>query len=120
MSVHQRREVRLTSENTLSVTLLPGQKVESWAGRNIQVLSKDISVSGLCCRLPGFVPLGTRFKVEITLASPRRLVSTIGTVKWVRPASNTAMYDAGVEFDFSSPDFTNALTDYIAAHTGGR
>jgi len=110
----RRRNQRVDSQNSLTLTpVMP--ELPATDRRAIQVISTDISAGGLRVRLPRFMPVKSRLKIEIRLSAPPRCAAAVGEVRWVRQVPGTELYEAGIEFDSASPDLLRMLREYVAA-----
>jgi hypothetical protein len=107
-SQNQRRSVRLLEENSLSVTTI------GISPKAIQVMSKDISETGVRVRTPDFIAVNTRLSVEIRFSSPPQSVTVNGVVRWVRELNTMSMYEAGIEFDSPDDETTELLAIYVS------
>mgnify|MGYP001556572140 FL=1 len=107
-SQDQRRSVRLHEENSLSVTTI------GVSPKALQVMSKDISETGVRVRTPDFIAVNTRLTVEIRFSTPPRSISLNGIVRWVRELDTMSMYEAGIEFDSADDETADLLTRYVS------
>ncbi len=112
----KRRALRVKEEMSLTVTYAaPGGSRKA-----LQVLSKDISATGMQLRTPDFVPVGTRLQVEVLLHTLQKMIQTLGVVRWVREADGLAMYEVGMEFENLSAENASVLRQFIQVRTGGQ
>lgn len=109
----QRRSVRLLEENSLSITTVGG--ASGAPRKSLQVMSKDISDTGVRIRTPDFLAVNTRLSVEIRFSSPPLSATLKGIVRWVRHLSTLSMYEAGIEFDALEPDVAELLSCYVGS-----
>ncbi len=107
-----RREARLDEENSLVITPV-SPEIPGVTRKPLQVVSKDVSAGGLRIRVPVFIPLKCRMKVDITLAKPRKHLTAFAQARWVRPVKNMDMYDVGIEFEARSPDLIAIIRAYV-------
>lgn len=112
--IDKRKNTRVKEELKLSVNYYGGEGI----GKKIlQVISKDISASGVKIRTPDFVPVGTELNLEIVLPNPRKLLEIRGLCRWIQEAEGVAMYEMGIEFQNLSRDGAIALQEYINRKT---
>jgi hypothetical protein len=105
---NQRRSVRILEENSLSVTTIGGSP------KALQVMSKDISETGVRVRTPDFIAVNTRLTVEIRFSTPPRSITLNGIVRWVRELGIISMYEAGIEFDNVDDETADLLARYVS------
>lgn len=72
----------------------------------------DISRGGLNFVNNRFIPRGTALMIEVNLLS--RVLSFIGRVAWARSLPHSDRYRIGIEFQETSLQDRNFLSDYIS------
>lgn len=113
----RRAAPRLHREHSVTASMLPSEKGgPTWEKKPVQILSKDVSSTGIRCRVPHFTPTGARVRIELQLTGPRQLLASVGTVRWTRELPNLDMYELGIEFDDCSRDFVETLSSYVSGH----
>jgi hypothetical protein len=110
----QRRAMRLTDDNEITVTVVPG-KGKYLKEKFFYNYSKDVSVSGARINAHIFLPIDTLLMIEMTIKTLRQIITVIGKVKWIKVVFEDESYEAGVEF-FNTPpsDGIKKLADYIS------
>ena len=103
---NRRRAQRITAKLTTRYELRPEKKYAN-------VLTQDISESGIRMLSDGFIPRMSRVAVQINL-SPHKLVELNGEIKWSRRVAYSNYYQTGLEFKDLSPDTKRSIAEYIA------
>lgn len=109
----KRRSERLAQENEVTIKILSKEKLPP-NKKIIYHISKDISSSGARIRTNAFLPVGTLLKIQLALKEPRKMVTALGKVKWVRALYADESFDAGLEFTDTSNETIKLLADYVS------
>jgi len=108
----RRRDVRLIEENKVVLSLMTGE-VRPGVPGTYYSLTRDLSMSGLRVMTSAPLEAGTRVRVELTLARPRKRIRAVAEVRWVRDLYGGEVFEAGLEFVGLDPDAEFALMDHI-------
>jgi hypothetical protein len=111
-----RRDVRIFEENKVVISLMTGE-VRPGVPTVYYSLTRDLSLGGLRIMTGAPLETGSRVRVDITLARPRKRVRAVAEVRWVRDLYGREVFEAGLEFVGLDPEAEFALMDHIF---GGR
>ena len=103
----RRRAQRLKAKLTAHCELRAEKKYAN-------VLTQDISESGIRMLSDGFIPRLSKIAVQINL-SPRKLIELNGEIKWSQRVAYSNYYQTGLEFKDVSPDIKRSISEYISA-----
>ena len=108
----KRRDVRLSEENKVTVSLMTGD-IQPGTPLVYHSLTRDISMGGV--RIMTVAPLeaGARVRLDITLGRSRKRIRAIGEVRWARELYGKEVYEAGLQFVGLEPNAEFALIDHI-------
>lgn len=105
---NRRRAQRLKAKLTTHYELRAEKKYAD-------VLTQDISESGIRMLSDGFIPRMRKVAVRINL-SPHKLIELNGEIKWSQRVAYSNYYQTGLEFKDLSPDAKRSISEYIAVH----
>jgi len=113
MAKKERRKAnRIKKEDRVTIT--PVYQFEAQQRKRFfNILSKDISLTGVKIQTDTFFPVDTILKIEISLTNPPRSISANGKVRWVKILSARELFEIGCEFVEMSIHDTKILKDYI-------
>ncbi len=94
MGKERRRAERMEDERELTAFII--FPVDSATKREIRILCKDISLTGLRFFITEHVPEGALLKLEIDTETSKMTI--IAEVRWVREHKDLMSYEVGVEF----------------------
>ncbi|UCC38780.1 MAG: PilZ domain-containing protein [Candidatus Aminicenantes bacterium] len=113
MKETEKREAkRIKEETKISITLLSKDLVPP--GKTFSYnLTKDISSKGVKIRANTFLPINAALKIELSLKKPRRLISVLGKVRWIKTLYAGESFEMGIEFMEKSSEDIKILTRHI-------
>ena len=113
MAKKERRKAnRIKKEDRVTIT--PVYQFEAQQRKRFfNILSKDISLTGVKIQTDTFFPVDTILKIEISLTNPPRSISANGKVRWVKILSARELFEIGCEFVEMPIHDTKILKDYI-------
>lgn len=79
------------------------------------VLTQDISESGVRMISDAFMPRMTKLNLQINL-TPLKLIKLNGEIKWSQRVPHSYHYQAGIEFKDLDHDTRRSLSEYVAFH----
>ena len=107
----RRREPRAREENRVVLTRLAEEGEEPRGP--YYCLTKDISVGGIRIMTDAPLSVGTRVKVEITLARSRKRIQALARVRWVKELFGKDVFDTGLEFSALDAETEVVLIEHI-------
>jgi hypothetical protein len=113
MAKKERRKAnRIKKEDRATIKAV--YQFEAQQGKKFfNILSKDISLTGIKIQTDTFFPVDTILKIEIPLTTPPRSISANGKVRWIKILSARELFEIGCEFVEMSIHDTKILKDYI-------
>ena len=105
----QRKEFRVPEEDKVLMSLVR----DGGDTANVISLTRDISPGGACLVSAVSVPEGALLRLEIALTGSRRLVRTMGTVRWVNRLFEDGVFELGVEFAEMDPENIGAILEHV-------
>ncbi len=114
----RRKDTRANEENKVIIEFI------STAGgfinqKEAYALTKDISVGGAKIVTDRFFPVGTFFRVNLSLSKSKQTLSLEARVKWTRNVYGEDLYETGVEFLHEIPETMFTLLKHIFSLTKG-
>lgn len=91
-------------------------RVSRTGTRVVETLTKDVSASGARFLAPEPSPVGTRVKIELTLASPHQVVTVQGRTAWFRVLPDSDQFDIGLKFEDLDKESRILLSRYLELH----
>jgi uncharacterized protein (TIGR02266 family) len=108
----RRKDPRINEENKVVLNLIPNGGAQG--SRNVYYsLTRDLSIGGIRIMTDAPLAVGSRVKVEITLAKSRKRVQAVAAVRWVNELFGKEVYDMGLEFVEIDPETELALIDHV-------
>jgi c-di-GMP-binding flagellar brake protein YcgR len=109
----QRKYPRRQEETPIKVSLIPGPTHTSHAVQEVNVMTRDISLSGMRIRTPDILPVHGHLRIELQLTDPPRAFILTGIVRQVVHDYATDMYEVGIEFTDPPPDLHRTLLKHF-------
>ena len=102
--LERRKHPRLHKENGIAISLVSGdQPPPSRQGETVLRMTKDVSLGGL--RFQSTTPFtqDSMLKIHLVLDLPRKIITHVGKVRWVKAVGDSDTFNVGVEFT-ETPD----------------
>jgi len=108
----KRRDVRLSEENKVVVSLMTGE-IQPGTPLVYYSLTRDISMGGV--RIMTVAPLeaGARVRLDITLGRSRKRIRAVAEVRWVKELYDKEVFEAALQFVGLEPNAEFALIDHL-------
>lgn len=108
----RRRDIRIVEENKVVVSLMTGE-VHPGTPTVFYSLTRDISMGGVRIMTAAPLEVGTRVRLEITLAKSHKRIRAVAEVRWTRELYAREVFDVGLQFVGLEPEAEMALMDHI-------
>lgn len=109
----KRKYPRRHEENPIKVSLIPGPIQSSHSMKEVNMMTRDISLSGMRIRTPDILPVNGNLRIEMQLADPPSAFILTGIVRQVVHDYATDMYEVGIEFTDPPPDLHSTLQKHF-------
>lgn len=115
----RRRDPRVSEENKVILSLIPNGSPQG-PKEVYYSLTKDVSLGGVRIMTDAPLAVGSRVRIELTLAKSRKRIRAVVRVRWVKELFGEDVFDMGLEFVEIDPEAELALIDHVYGKKGRR